>query len=112
MRTQQITIKDLQNTPTKSFKTPGLVTDMFYAGSKHILLSTATSVILYDTELRVTVAEINVNGVRFAVWSHDSSMVALMSKNCTLHVLQRENEREQERQRECFDIVWICYIDF
>ncbi|KAI8854997.1 coatomer WD associated region-domain-containing protein [Chytridium lagenaria] len=78
---QQVTIKDLQNTPTKQFKTPGVVIDIFNAGPKHILMTTSSSVILFDVELRNAAAELNVGGVRYAVWSPDGSMVALLSKN-------------------------------
>ncbi|KAJ3014266.1 UNVERIFIED_CONTAM: hypothetical protein HDU68_000356 [Siphonaria sp. JEL0065] len=80
-QSQQIVIKDLQNQPTKNFKTPGLVNDIFYGGSKNLILVTPTSVMLFDTELRSTIAELNVSGVRYAVWSPDQSMVALFSKN-------------------------------
>ncbi|KAJ3129796.1 hypothetical protein HK100_008413 [Physocladia obscura] len=80
-QTQQIVIKDLANQPTKNFKTPGLVNDIFYGGSKNLILVTPTSVILFDTELKTSVAELNVSGVRYAVWSPDQSMVALFSKN-------------------------------
>ncbi|KAJ3074096.1 hypothetical protein HDU98_012124 [Podochytrium sp. JEL0797] len=80
-QSQQIVIKDLQNQPTKNFKTPGLVNDIFYGGGKNLILVTPTSVILFDTELRSTIAELNVSGVRYAVWSPDQSMVALFSKN-------------------------------
>ncbi|KAJ3408073.1 hypothetical protein HDV05_005149 [Chytridiales sp. JEL 0842] len=78
---QQIIIKDLQNTPTKQFKPPAVVNDIFYAGSKNLLLVTPTSVILYDTEVRATISELNINGVRYVVWSPDQSMVALLGKN-------------------------------
>ncbi|KAJ3109062.1 hypothetical protein HDU97_009180 [Phlyctochytrium planicorne] len=78
---QKVIIKDLQNTPTKEFKTPGVVVDIFNAGPKNILMTTASSVILFDVEMRNSVAELNVGGVRYAVWSPDGSMVALLSKN-------------------------------
>ncbi|KAI8613530.1 coatomer WD associated region-domain-containing protein [Chytriomyces sp. MP71] len=80
-QTQSIIIKDLANQPTKNFKPPGLVNDIFYGGSKNLILVTPTSVMLFDTELRSTIAELNVSGVRYAVWSPDQSMVALFSKN-------------------------------
>ena len=80
-RQQQIYIKDLKNDTTKQFKPPGTVTDIFYAGTKNLLLTTATSVILYDTEARTTVAELNISNCRYAVWSPDMSMVALFSKH-------------------------------
>ncbi|TPX35194.1 hypothetical protein SeMB42_g07204 [Synchytrium endobioticum] len=78
---QQILIKDLKHEVTKQFKLPISVNDIFYAGTKTILLTTPTSVILYDTELKSSVAELNVNSVRYAVWSPDMSMVALLSKH-------------------------------
>ncbi|KAJ3379936.1 hypothetical protein HDU84_006278 [Entophlyctis sp. JEL0112] len=80
-QSQQIVIKDLANQPTKNFKTPGLVNDIFHGGSKNLILVTPTSVILFDTELRTILGELNVSGVRYAVWSPDQSMVALFSKN-------------------------------
>ncbi|KAG0214172.1 hypothetical protein BGX31_001147 [Mortierella sp. GBA43] len=43
---QTITIRDLQNNSTKSFKTPTVVNDIFYAGTGQLLLSTPASVIL------------------------------------------------------------------
>ncbi|KAJ3122455.1 hypothetical protein HK098_002828, partial [Nowakowskiella sp. JEL0407] len=77
----QILIKDLKNETTKTVKIPTGVTDMFYAGTKNILLTTATSVILFDTEVRQSVAEITVSGIRQVVWSPDGNMVALLSKH-------------------------------
>ncbi|KAJ3044580.1 hypothetical protein HDV00_001506 [Rhizophlyctis rosea] len=78
---QQIYIKDLKNDITKQFKPPATVTDIFYAGTKNLLLTTSTSVILYDTEARASVAELNINNCRYAVWSPDMSLVALFSKH-------------------------------
>ncbi|KAJ3292189.1 hypothetical protein HK104_005514 [Borealophlyctis nickersoniae] len=89
---QQIFIKDLKNETTKQFKPPSTVTDIFYAGTKNLLLTTATSVILYDTELRTSVAELSVNGVRYAVWSPDMSMVALLSKH-TIVIANKQLEQ-------------------
>lgn len=56
----QILIKDMRNEVTKQFKAPMNVCDVFYAGTKNILLTTQSSVILFDTEMRQNVAEINV----------------------------------------------------
>jgi coatomer protein complex subunit alpha (xenin) len=55
-----VLIKDMRNEVTKQFATPVNCTDVFYAGTKNILITTTTSVVLYDTELRENVAEINV----------------------------------------------------
>lgn len=48
---------------------------------KNILFLTPTSVVLYDTELKTQVAQITVSGVRYACWSSDMSLVALLSKH-------------------------------
>lgn len=42
---------------------------------------TSTSVVLFDVEAKVPVNEMSTNGVRQAIWSHDMSMVALLSKH-------------------------------
>ncbi|KAJ3090043.1 hypothetical protein HK102_004843, partial [Quaeritorhiza haematococci] len=89
---QEILIKDLKNETTKQFRAPQNINDIFYAGTKNLLLTTTTSVILYDIELRTTVAEINVNGVRYAIWSPDMSMVALLSKH-TIVIANRKLEQ-------------------
>lgn len=78
---QQVFIRDLKNENTKQFKPPANVVDIFYAGTKNLMMATPTSVVLFDTELRQTVSELNVNGVRYTVWSPDMSLVALLSKH-------------------------------
>ncbi|OAD77428.1 hypothetical protein PHYBLDRAFT_176941 [Phycomyces blakesleeanus NRRL 1555(-)] len=78
---QQIQIRDLANAVTKSFKTPGMVTDMFYAGTGNLLLATATSVILFDIQQRRVVTELAVAAVKYAIWSADLNTVALLSKH-------------------------------
>lgn len=88
----QVLIKDMRNEVTKQFATPLNCTDVFYAGTKNILITTSTSVVLYDTELRENVAEINVAGVRHVVWSPDMSMVALLSK----HTIVLANRRLEQ----------------
>ncbi|KAI9207062.1 coatomer WD associated region-domain-containing protein [Polychytrium aggregatum] len=78
---QQIIIKDLANETKKTFKPPVAVNDIFFAGTKNILLTTSSSVILFDTESSSNIAELPASGVRYAVWSSDMSMVALLSKH-------------------------------
>ncbi|KXS19763.1 coatomer subunit alpha [Gonapodya prolifera JEL478] len=89
---QQIFIKDLRNEVTKQFKAPANVSDIFYAGTKNILIATPTNVTLYDTEVRSSVAELNVNGVRYVVWSPDMNLVALLSKH-TIVVANKQLEQ-------------------
>ncbi|KAI7861924.1 coatomer protein alpha subunit [Spinellus fusiger] len=78
---QQIQIRDLSNTVTKSFKTPAQVTEMFYAGTGNVLLATASSVLLFDIQQRRVVTELAVAAVKYVVWSADLSTVALLSKH-------------------------------
>ncbi|KAI8815873.1 coatomer WD associated region-domain-containing protein [Fimicolochytrium jonesii] len=89
---QQIYIKDLRNEMVKQFKPPSTVQDIQYAGSKNILLITSTSVILFDTELRTSLGELNVTGVRYVVWAPDMSVVAFISKH-TIVIATKELEQ-------------------
>ncbi|EJD51205.1 coatomer subunit alpha-2 [Auricularia subglabra TFB-10046 SS5] len=78
---QTIEIKDLTNTIVKSIKPPAPVTEIFYGGAGNLLLATATAVQLYDIQQSKVTAEISTPGVKYAVWSADASMVALLSKH-------------------------------
>lgn len=81
---QIIQIRDLSNKETKSFKTPGQVTDIYYAGPGTLLMATPTSVILFDIQQRRVTAELAVSSVKYVVWSNDMSMIALLSKHSKL----------------------------
>ncbi|KAF9585928.1 hypothetical protein BGW38_010979 [Lunasporangiospora selenospora] len=78
---QNISIRDLQNNSTKSFKTPSVVNEIFYAGTGQLLLSTPTSVILFDIQQRRIISEVTTPPVKYVVWSADMSHVALLSKH-------------------------------
>ncbi|ORX48002.1 coatomer protein alpha subunit, partial [Hesseltinella vesiculosa] len=78
---QQIQIRDLTNTVTKSFKTPVPVNEIFYAGTGALLMSTQTSVILFDLQQRRVLSELPAATVKYVVWSNDQNMVALLSKH-------------------------------
>ncbi|KAH9470729.1 hypothetical protein Pst134EA_004653 [Puccinia striiformis f. sp. tritici] len=78
---QTIEIRDLSNSITKSIKCPSPTNDIFYGGTASLLLSTNTSVILFDIQQQKVVAEITTPPVKYVVWSNDSSMVALLSKH-------------------------------
>ncbi|KAG0944304.1 hypothetical protein G6F57_008410 [Rhizopus arrhizus] len=78
---QTIQIRDLSNKEIKSFKTPGQVADIFYAGSGSFLMATPASVILFDIQQRRVVAELSVSSVKYIVWSNDMSTIALVSKH-------------------------------
>lgn len=79
---QQIAIHDTKSTnKIKEIKSPVVANEMFYAGIGHVLLSSPTSVVLMDVQQGITVAEMNVSGVKYVVWAPDMSMVALLSKH-------------------------------
>jgi len=78
---QQIYIKDINNETTKQFKTPTTITNIYYAGTRNLLMTTPSSVILFDIESRSVIAELTASNVRYVVWSQNMSMVALLSKH-------------------------------
>ncbi|PKI84976.1 hypothetical protein MVES1_001325 [Malassezia vespertilionis] len=79
--TQHIEIRDLANNVVKTLVKPDGVTDIFHGGPSHLLLSTPSSVLLYDTQQQATTAELAVPAVKYVVWNQDGSMVALLSKH-------------------------------
>ncbi|KAF2802025.1 Coatomer, alpha subunit [Mytilinidion resinicola] len=78
---QQIDIKDLSNSTTKTIKPPHGTTDIYFGGTGCLLLVTATSVVLYDIQRKTNIAELAVNGVKYVVWSSDGLHAALLSKH-------------------------------
>jgi coatomer protein complex subunit alpha (xenin) len=64
---QQIDIKDLTNSTTKTIKPPHGTTDIYFGGTGCLLLVTATSVVLYDIQRKTNIAELAVNGVKFVL---------------------------------------------
>lgn len=58
---------------------------IFYAGLKSIIAATDKTVYLYDTELKMSTAEINIPGVKYAIWSSDMQSVALLSKHSNIY---------------------------
>ncbi|GJJ15119.1 hypothetical protein Clacol_009394 [Clathrus columnatus] len=79
--TQTIEVRDLSNSITKTIKPPAQVNDIFYGGTASLLLSTPTSVLLYDIQQQKTLAEIPTSPVKYVFWSVDGTMVALLSKH-------------------------------
>jgi hypothetical protein len=92
---QLIEVRDLSNSVVKSIKPPVQTNEIFYGGTACLILSSATSVVLYDIQQQKTIAEINSPPVKYVVWSNDSSLVALMSKHseaCLLFCLELESD--------------------
>ena len=65
----------------KSIKPPVQTNELFYGGTACLILSSTTSVVLYDIQQQKTIAEINSPPVKYVVWSGDGALVALMSKH-------------------------------
>lgn len=78
---QQIDIKDLSNSTTKSIKPPSGTTDIYFGGTGNLLLITPTTVHLYDIQQKKSTAELAVTGVKYVVWSNDGLYAALLSKH-------------------------------
>ncbi|EFQ85092.1 hypothetical protein PTT_20056 [Pyrenophora teres f. teres 0-1] len=78
---QQIDIKDLSNSTTKTIKPPNGTTDIYFGGTGNLLLITPTTVVLYDIQAKKNLAELSINGVKYVVWSSDGLHVALLSKH-------------------------------
>ncbi|KAJ7664311.1 coatomer WD associated region-domain-containing protein [Mycena rosella] len=79
--TQLIEVRDLANSVVKTIKPPVQTNEIFYGGTASLILSSTTSVVLYDIQQQKTLAEINSPPVKYVVWSSDGALVALMSKH-------------------------------
>jgi coatomer subunit alpha len=77
----QIDIKDLSNSTTKTIKPPHGTTDMVFGGTGCLLLIGPTTVHLYDIQQKKQLAELAVTGVKYVVWSTDGLYAALLSKH-------------------------------
>ena len=80
-QSQQVDVKDLTNSTTKTIKPPTGTTDIYFGGPGCLLFVTATSVVLYDIQQKKQLAELAVTGVKYVIWSSDGLHVALLSKH-------------------------------
>ncbi|KAL4938007.1 hypothetical protein BDV06DRAFT_201904 [Aspergillus oleicola] len=78
---QQVDIKDLSNSTTKSIKPPAGTTDISFGGTGSLLFITPTTVVLFDIQQKKQLAELAVSGVKYVVWSNDGLYAALLSKH-------------------------------
>lgn len=78
---QQIDIKDLSNSTTKTIKPPPGTTDVYFGGTGCLLLIAPTLVALYDIQQKKQLSELAVAGVKYVVWSSDGLYAALLSKH-------------------------------
>ena len=78
---QQIDIKDLTNSTTKTIKPPNGTTDIYFGGTGCLLMITPSTVALYDIQQKKQLAELSVSGVKYVIWSGDGLYAALLSKH-------------------------------
>ncbi|THH21133.1 hypothetical protein EW146_g328 [Bondarzewia mesenterica] len=76
-----IEVRDLTNSVVKSIKPPVQTNEIFYGGTASLILSSTSSVVLYDIQQQRTIAEINSPPVKYVIWNADGSQVALLSKH-------------------------------
>lgn len=81
LSSQQIDIKDLSNSTTKTIKPSPGTTDIYFGGTGCLLLIASTFVALYDIQQKKQLAELTVAGVKYVVWSSDGLYAALLSKH-------------------------------
>jgi coatomer subunit alpha len=62
-------------------KPPVQTNEIFYGGTASLLLSSPTSVVLYDIQQQKVLSELNTPPVKYAIWSADGGSVALLSKH-------------------------------
>ncbi|OCH86856.1 coatomer subunit alpha-2 [Obba rivulosa] len=78
---QLIEVRDLSNSVVKTIKPPVQTNEIFYGGTANLILSSTSSVVLYDIQQQKSIAEITTPPVKYAIWSADGSLVALLSKH-------------------------------
>jgi coatomer subunit alpha len=78
---QQVDIKDLSNSTTKSIKPPPSTVDISFSGPGTLMMITSTNIVMYDTQQKRQLAELAVNGIKYVVWTSDFSHAALLSKH-------------------------------
>ncbi|KAI6116323.1 coatomer WD associated region-domain-containing protein [Pisolithus sp. B1] len=78
---QLIEVRDLSNSVVKTIKPPVQTNEIFYGGTACLILSSTSSVLLYDLQQEKVIAELNSPPVKYVTWSSDGQLVALMSKH-------------------------------
>jgi coatomer protein complex subunit alpha (xenin) len=68
----------------KTIKAPVQTNEIFYGGTACLILSSTSTVVLYDIQQQKTIAEINSPPVKYVIWSADGQLVVLMSKHSKL----------------------------
>ena len=82
-KNRQLVIKNFQNEVTKKISPPnGTADGIFFAGTVgRILLRQDEKILLYETQSRRVLAEVQAPRVKYVIWSNNFNHVALMSKH-------------------------------
>ena len=78
---QLIEVCDLTGSTVKSIKPPVQTNEIFFGGTASLILSSTSSVVLYDIQQQKIIAELNTPPVKYIIWNQDGSQVALLSKH-------------------------------
>ncbi|ODQ62238.1 hypothetical protein WICANDRAFT_87542 [Wickerhamomyces anomalus NRRL Y-366-8] len=89
--TQNLEVKDLDNSTTKTIKLDSNVKEVVYGGPGSILLLKNNSVVHYDAQQKKVLAEVQVNNVKYVSWSLDGQYIALLSKH-TITIVNKKLE--------------------
>lgn len=82
-RSKNILIKNFKNEVTKRYTAPHSTTDRIFpaGGAGRVLLRAEDRITLFDVQSRKVISELLVPQVKYVVWNHDSSSVALLCKH-------------------------------
>lgn len=89
--TQNLEVKDLDNSTTKTIKLDSNVKDVVYGGPGSVLLLKNNSVVHYDAQQKKVLAEVQINNVKYVSWSLDGQYLALLSKH-TITIVNKKLE--------------------
>lgn len=87
--THLLSVRDINNTVTKSIQLDSSINEVLNGGSGRVLLVKNHSVILYDVQQKKDLAELSVNNVKYVTWSPDGQYIALSSKH-TITIATKE----------------------
>lgn len=78
-----MTVRNMQNETVKQINSPlPGVDNLYYGGtSGRVILRSDEKLVLYDLQAQKVFAELLVPRVKYAIWNHDYSMIALVSKH-------------------------------
>jgi coatomer protein complex subunit alpha (xenin) len=82
-RNRQLVVKNMKNEVVRKINPPlQAVDNIFFGGTAgRLLVRSEDKIVLFDQQARKVLNEIQVSRVKYVVWSHDCSFVALLGKH-------------------------------